>query len=140
VVSLIAAKAYFFCLDTKETKNQVRRNASLPHEAIALQIRQNLGCCLFTLLRPLMPIASVKSRYTLPLHKATIVLPAFTRSCSTDGEEASPKSSPKERTLKEASLRGTKQSLRVKVGTASYETFLFAPYSLEIASYLAMML
>jgi hypothetical protein len=43
MVSLIAAKAYFFCLDTKETKNQVSRNASLPHKAIALQIRQNLG-------------------------------------------------------------------------------------------------
>jgi hypothetical protein len=50
MVSLIAAKAYFFCLDTKETKNQVSRNASLPHKAIPLQIRQNLGCYIFTLL------------------------------------------------------------------------------------------
>ncbi|SDT26323.1 hypothetical protein SAMN05216490_2892 [Mucilaginibacter mallensis] len=50
LVSLIAARAYFFCLDTKETKNQVSRNASLPHKAIALQIRQNLGCYIFTLL------------------------------------------------------------------------------------------
>jgi len=50
LVSLIAAKAYFFCLDTKETKNQVSRNASLPHMANALQIRQNLGCYIFTLL------------------------------------------------------------------------------------------
>jgi hypothetical protein len=67
MVSLIAAKAYFFCLDTKETKNQVSRNASLPHEATALQIRQNLGCCLFTPLRMLIAHASVKSRYALPL-------------------------------------------------------------------------
>jgi hypothetical protein len=29
-------------------------------------------------------LASVKSRYALPLHKATIVLPDFTRSCSAD--------------------------------------------------------
>jgi hypothetical protein len=42
---------------------------------------------------------------------ATIVLPAFTRSCSTDGEKALPK----ERALrKEASLRGTKQSPAVQ--------------------------
>jgi hypothetical protein len=32
---LIAAKAYFFCLDTKETKNQVSKEASLPHKACA---------------------------------------------------------------------------------------------------------
>jgi hypothetical protein len=32
-----------------------------------------------------MSLASVKSRYALPPHKATIVLPAFARSCSTDG-------------------------------------------------------
>jgi hypothetical protein len=52
--------------------------------AIALQISQNLGCCLFTPLRSHMSLASVKSRYALPPHKATIVLPAFARSCSTD--------------------------------------------------------
>ncbi|WP_091376244.1 hypothetical protein [Mucilaginibacter mallensis] len=34
---------------------------------------------------PLMPHASVKICYALPLRKATIVLPDFTRSCSTDG-------------------------------------------------------
>jgi len=28
LVSLIAAKAYFFCLDTKETKNQDNKDAS----------------------------------------------------------------------------------------------------------------
>jgi hypothetical protein len=67
MVSLIAAKAYFFCLDTKETINQVSRNASLPHRAIALQTRQNLGCCLFMLLSLALALASVKSRYALPL-------------------------------------------------------------------------
>jgi hypothetical protein len=35
LVSLIAAKAYFFCLDTKETKDQVSKEASLPHRACA---------------------------------------------------------------------------------------------------------
>ena len=51
MVSLMAAKAYFFCLDTKETKNQVSRKASLPHLALALQIRQNLGWELLPRLR-----------------------------------------------------------------------------------------
>jgi hypothetical protein len=55
VKSLIAAEATTFVLIQKVAKNQVSRNASLPHKAIALQIRQNLGCCLFTPLRSLMP-------------------------------------------------------------------------------------
>nr|MBB6141543.1 hypothetical protein [Mucilaginibacter sp. X5P1] len=85
MVSLIAAKAYFFCLDTKETKNQVSRNASLPHRATALQIRQNLG---WKSLRPYCAHYPIRCKnFLCPAitHKATIVLPAFTRSCSTDG-------------------------------------------------------
>jgi hypothetical protein len=50
--------------------------------------------------RSLMPVASVKSRYALPLHKATIVLPDFIRSCSTDGGRSLTQPSPKERALK----------------------------------------
>jgi len=34
---------YYFFLDKKVTKNQVSKEASLPHGAFALQIRQNLG-------------------------------------------------------------------------------------------------
>jgi len=47
---LIAAEATTFVLIQKVAKNQVIRKASLPHKAIALQIRQNLGCYIFTLL------------------------------------------------------------------------------------------
>jgi hypothetical protein len=67
VQPLIAAEATTFVLIQKVAKNQVIRNASLPHKAITRQIKQNLGCCLFTLLRSLLPLASVKSRYALPL-------------------------------------------------------------------------
>jgi hypothetical protein len=34
----MAAGAFYFLLDQKVTKNQVSRNASLPHGAIVLQI------------------------------------------------------------------------------------------------------
>jgi len=47
---LIAAEATTFVLIQKIAKNQVSRKASLPHKASALQIRQNLGCYIFTLL------------------------------------------------------------------------------------------
>jgi len=30
----MGAEPYFFCLDTKETKNQASRNASLPHRPL----------------------------------------------------------------------------------------------------------
>ncbi|WP_299515642.1 hypothetical protein [Mucilaginibacter sp.] len=42
-VTLLAAKAHYFFLDEKVTKNQVSKEASLPHKAFALQIRKNLG-------------------------------------------------------------------------------------------------
>jgi hypothetical protein len=94
---------YYFCLDTKETKNQVIRNASLPHKAIAPQIRQNLGCYIFTPLSLRAWLLCFCKNLLCPAitHKTTIVLPAFIRSCSTDGEEASPKPSPKARALNE---------------------------------------
>jgi hypothetical protein len=67
VVSLIAAKAYFFCLDTKETKNQVIRNASLLHRAIPCKSDKTWAAAFLPRYRPLLPLASVKSRYALPL-------------------------------------------------------------------------
>jgi hypothetical protein len=63
----MGAEPYFFCLDTKETKNQDSRNASLPHKAFTLQISQNLGCNLLPLASPLLTHASVKICYALPL-------------------------------------------------------------------------
>jgi hypothetical protein len=65
-IPLIAAEATTFVLIQKVAKNQVSRNASLPHWAFALQIRQNLGCNLFTLASPLIAHASVKICYALP--------------------------------------------------------------------------
>jgi len=65
LVSLIAAKAYFFCLDTKETKNQVTKNASLPHKA-SLQIRQNLGWNLFAAI--LRARADALQKFPMPCH------------------------------------------------------------------------
>jgi hypothetical protein len=62
----LAAMALFFCLETKEPKIQVSREASLPHMALTLQISQNLGCNLFTLLLHARCPASVKSCYALP--------------------------------------------------------------------------
>jgi hypothetical protein len=101
------------------------------------KISPNLGCCLFTLLSLAhAPRFSKKPLCPAITHKATIVLPDFTRSCSTDGGRENKSFVPV--SSHQASLRGTKQSLRIKVGTASYEAFLFALYSLEIASYLAM--
>jgi hypothetical protein len=43
-------RGYYFFLDKKVAKNQVSKEASLSHKAFALQIRQNLGCYIFTLL------------------------------------------------------------------------------------------
>jgi len=58
----------------------------LLHKAFALQIRQNLGCYIFTLLSlRTKPLRFCKNLLCPATLKATIVLPAFTRSCSTDG-------------------------------------------------------
>jgi len=72
---------------TKVTKKAVSREASLPHIAFALQIRQNHGLLNLTstYVRTLSP-ASGKVRYALTTAQATIVLPAFGRSLSADEE------------------------------------------------------
>nr|MBB6137387.1 hypothetical protein [Mucilaginibacter sp. X5P1] len=72
---------------TKKIKSS--RNASLPHKAIAPQSRQNLGWNLFAAMVRTLPL-SCKNFLCPATHKATIVLPAFTRSCSTDGETGKP--------------------------------------------------
>jgi hypothetical protein len=81
---LIAAEATTFVLIQKVAKNQVIRNASLPHKAFALQIRQNLGWNLFAATLPRRPIHCKNFLCPAIAHKATIVLPDFARSCSTD--------------------------------------------------------
>jgi hypothetical protein len=75
----------------------------------------------------------------MPYHctQATIVFPDFIQSCSTDGEEASLNPLQRRGLKKEASLRGTKQS-PVSRSEIQVLNFLFALYSLEIASFLAM--
>ncbi|WP_157682038.1 hypothetical protein [Mucilaginibacter mallensis] len=85
---LMGAEPYFFCLDTKETKNQDSRNASLPHGAFpANQAKSGLEsfCGHSVLIGPY----TAKISYALLPHKATIILPDFIRSCSTDREEES---------------------------------------------------
>ena len=77
----------FFSLDRKEAKDQVGKKASLPHKAFALQTRQNHGLESFAPLRSLIAIASAKFPMPLQPHKATIVLPAFARSCFADREK-----------------------------------------------------
>jgi hypothetical protein len=84
VFSPLAGDALFFLLDQKEPKNQVSREASLPHMAFALQIRQNLGLQTIALLRSLkQPLLQIFAM-PFPAHKARRVLPGFIRSCSVD--------------------------------------------------------
>ncbi|WP_256540455.1 hypothetical protein [Mucilaginibacter aquariorum] len=71
--------------DQKVTKNQVGKKASLPHKAFALQIGQNHGLESFSPLRSLIGPRFSKISYAPTAHKATIVLPAFARSCFADG-------------------------------------------------------
>jgi hypothetical protein len=87
---LIAAEATTFVLIQKVAKNQVSRNASLPHWALPCKSVKTWAAAFLRCFRSLMPLTSVKA--AMPCHYAqpTIVLPAFIRSCSTDGE-ASPK-------------------------------------------------
>jgi len=75
---------YFFFLDKKEAKNQVSREASLPHVAFALQNGQNLGR------EPIAPeplIGRYAAKVPMPCRtQPTIVLPVFSRSLSADGK------------------------------------------------------
>jgi hypothetical protein len=70
---------------TKVTKKAVSRKASLPHRAFALQISQNHGLQNVAPLRSRQADASTTIAMPFPAHKANIVLPDFTRSCSADG-------------------------------------------------------
>jgi len=65
---LIAAEATTFVLTQKVAKSQVSRKASLPHEAIALQIKQNLGWNLFAAILRTLPPALQK--FPMPCHCA----------------------------------------------------------------------
>jgi hypothetical protein len=78
---------FFFFLDEKEAKNQVGKKASLPHRAFALQINQNHGLESFALLPLALCPRFSKISYAPTTLKATIVLPAFARSCFADREK-----------------------------------------------------
>jgi len=77
----------FFSLDRKEAKDQVGKNASLPHKAFALQTGQNHGLESFAPLAFALPLRFSKISYAPATHKAIIVLPAFARSCFADTGE-----------------------------------------------------
>ncbi|SDP94332.1 hypothetical protein SAMN05428975_3906 [Mucilaginibacter sp. OK268] len=85
VYPLLAAGGPLLC-SHKVTKGLVTRGASLPHTAFALQTGQNHGLQLFALLRSRKP-CFCKTCYALAAAQATIVLPAFVRSLSADGEK-----------------------------------------------------
>jgi hypothetical protein len=85
VSPLIAAEGYFFSLDRKEAKDQVSKEASSPHRPLPRN-RQNHGPEIFCLLRPRWPLASAKVSNAPAARKASIVLPAFARSCFADAE------------------------------------------------------
>ncbi|WP_419789136.1 hypothetical protein HDF18_11005 [Mucilaginibacter sp. X5P1] len=87
---LIAAEATTFVLIQKVAKNQDSRLGFFAALGLTLQIRQNLGCYIFTLLSlRTWPLRICKNLLCPATHKATTVLPDFARSCSTD-REASP--------------------------------------------------
>jgi len=75
----------------KVTQNALSRNASLPHKAFALQIRENLGCNLFAGLTFLSPTLHAKICYALQPHRATIVFPDFGRSLSAEEKKQTQK-------------------------------------------------
>jgi hypothetical protein len=81
----LAARARYFCLDTKVSKKSSQQIGFFAHKAFALQIGQNHGCNYFAPLRTRFPNASAKTCYALPELKAGTVLPAFTRSLPADG-------------------------------------------------------
>jgi len=69
----------YFCGD-KSNQKRSRQEGFFAAQAFALQIRQNRGCNLFAGLPCRFETLHAKICYALPLHKATIVLPAFTQS------------------------------------------------------------
>ncbi|HWZ16944.1 MAG TPA: hypothetical protein VNW95_17030 [Mucilaginibacter sp.] len=70
----------------KVTKSAFSRNASLPHWAFALQIRQNLGCNIFARANLSLCDPTCKKLLCPAARVATIVLPDFGRSCSAEGK------------------------------------------------------
>jgi hypothetical protein len=64
IVPLLGAEPHYFLLDQKVTKNQVTRDASLPHKAFALQSRQNQGP---GLLPPVVAQATASGKIPMPL-------------------------------------------------------------------------
>jgi hypothetical protein len=87
VYPLLAAGGPVTFVATKVTKKAVTRNASLPHIAFALQTRQNQGCNYFAPLRSHISQRFSKNLLCPTTAQATIVLPAFARSCSADGKK-----------------------------------------------------
>ncbi|WP_183548948.1 hypothetical protein [Mucilaginibacter sp. AK015] len=80
----VLKRASPFCLETKEAKIQVRKKVSLPHKAFNPQTGQNHGLQNLATTSFAHPYASGKYCYALAPLKATIVLPAFARSCFAD--------------------------------------------------------
>jgi hypothetical protein len=77
VKPLIAAEATTFVLIQKVAKNQVIRNASLPHKAIAGKSGKTWAAAFLPCYRSLVPRLSKKPLCPAIIHKATIVLPDF---------------------------------------------------------------
>jgi len=70
----------------KVTKNQVSRNASLPHEPLPCKSNRTTGCNYLPCFARTGP-GFCKTCYALTATQSTIVLSAFVRSLSADGEE-----------------------------------------------------
>jgi hypothetical protein len=78
--------ARYFCLDTKVSKKSSQQIGFFAAQAFALQRGQNHGLQLFCpAALALSPSLLQKLAMPLPTLKATIVLPAFTRSLPADG-------------------------------------------------------
>jgi len=78
----LAAMALFFVL-IQRTKDQVSREASLPHKP-SLQNRQNLGARFYAFASPQQAIPSEKPYNALQSHILSIVLLVFGRTYSAD--------------------------------------------------------
>jgi len=70
---------------TKVTQKAVSRGARLPHMAFAPQIRQNNGLLNLTAIS-FAHYPTLQIRFANATAQASIVLPAFARSCSVDGK------------------------------------------------------
>jgi len=75
----------YFCLDTKVTKRSSHQKCFFALLAFALQISQNHGLLNLTSTSFAQIPASARFANAPATAQATIVLPAFVRSCSADG-------------------------------------------------------